>query len=95
MLELQVVLWSCGGSTEEAQHCQECRRAGKQCPASPWAGGTGVGSNQCSALLGQKLRRSWGSCAVASLCIFEVVGKRQATFTDRVLLGSARWSGGG
>lgn len=43
VLELQVVLRFCGGSTEK--HCQECRRAGKQCPASRWAGGTGVGSS--------------------------------------------------
>lgn len=38
-------LWFCGGSTGRKKHCQECRRAGKQCPASPWAGGDGVGSN--------------------------------------------------
>lgn len=44
VLELQVVLWFCGGSTEEALPGVQ-QRAGKQCPASPWAGGTGVGSN--------------------------------------------------
>lgn len=38
LLELQVVSV---GSTEK--HCQRCRgQAGKQCPASLWAGGTGV-----------------------------------------------------
>lgn len=41
-MELQVVLRFCGGSTEALLGVL---RAGKQCPASPWAGGTGVGSN--------------------------------------------------
>lgn len=57
--------WFCGsvGVPLFSEALPGVQRAGKQCPASPWAGGTGVGSNA------RALRelRSWGSCAVASV----------------------------